>query len=72
MNDAEKELVALLREEGRVTPSYAADKIGKRQPYTSKLLAGLVDDGYAEKVDRGLYGPGEGAGEQPAGDTGEA
>jgi len=58
MNDTEKELIALLREEVRVTPGYAADKIGKRQPYTSQLLAGLVDDGYAEKVDRGLYGLG--------------
>lgn len=67
MNDAEKELVALLREEGRVTPSYAADKIGKRQPYTSKLLAGLVDDGYAEKIDRGLYGLGPEAAERDDG-----
>lgn len=58
MNATEKELVALLRKEGRVTPGYAADEIGKRQPYTSQLLGGLVDDGYAEKVDRGLYGVG--------------
>jgi hypothetical protein len=70
MNSSEKELVALLREEKRVTPRYAAAKVGKQQPYVSQLLAGLVDDGYAEKVDRGLYAVGPEADGDESGESG--
>jgi len=54
MNATAEDLLALLVE-GRVTPGYAAGELDKGQPYISRLLSELVDEGYVTKIDRGLY-----------------
>lgn len=54
MNSSAEEVLALLAE-GRLIPGYAAAELDKGQPYVSRLLGELVDEGYATKLHRGLY-----------------
>jgi len=42
-------------EEGRGTPGYIAEQIGKSQPYVRDRLKDLTRLGLVDKVHRGLY-----------------
>lgn len=55
LNTTDRLIIAKLRE-GRATPGYLADELGKRQSYINQRLGPLVEAGLVKKVDRGLYG----------------
>lgn len=55
LNTTDRLILAKLRE-GRATPGYLADELGKQQSYISQRLAHLTDLGVVAKAARGLYG----------------
>ena len=55
LNTTDRLIIAKLRE-GRATPGYLADELGKRQSYINQRLGPLVEGDLVKKVDRGLYG----------------
>jgi hypothetical protein len=54
MRDVDAKILKLLRE-GRVTTSYAANRVGYSLAYTRDRLNRLCDHGHAEKIHSGLY-----------------
>lgn len=54
LSDTDAALLRLL-EEGRVTPTYAAEQIGTTLGYATRRLRHLEARGRVERIHRGLY-----------------
>ncbi|MCD2200903.1 winged helix-turn-helix domain-containing protein [Halobacterium sp. KA-4] len=54
LNETDQLILAKLRE-GRCTPRYLADELTRNKSYVSQRLRHLQDEGYVDRVHRGLY-----------------
>lgn len=54
LNETDQLILAKLRE-GRCTPRYLADELTRNKSYVSQRLRHLQDQGYVDRVHRGLY-----------------
>jgi len=55
LNRGEIALLRLMEDEGRVTPSYAADQVELSSSYVHDSLNALQSKGLVERVSAGLY-----------------
>lgn len=54
LNSTDVGILELLHE-GRGSPRYIAEVLGKQQPYINQRLKRLLEHGHVERIDRGLY-----------------
>jgi len=54
LNETDQLILAKLRE-GRCTPRYLADELNRNKSYVSQRLRHLQDEGFVDRVHRGLY-----------------